>query len=259
MRIYIPTYRRVHDQRSVSYISDRWLRDTYLVAVPDEVDTLRTIYPSLKILECPAKGIGPTRQWILNQHDIDKHGPQIMMMDDDLQFYKRRTDDPTKFTQFQTGAEFDVMMEEFLELFLDSPLIGISNRSGANRDTSRVRSNTRMHDLFGIDLTVTRKHGFRIDRIKFMEDFDFILQHLTAGYETLCLNSYCKGDRGSNIAGGCSEYRDAAGQEAAALDLAMEWPEFVKLRKVKAKGAGMWAERTDVTVQWQKAFTSSGS
>lgn len=257
MRIYIPTYRRVDVQRTWEYISPEWRKSVFLVARPDEVEPLRNQgYP---VLSCPARGIGPTRQWILDHHDIDISGPRLMMMDDDLQFYRRRVDDPTKFTQFQTDVEFNQMMVEFTQLMEKSPLISISNRSGANRDTSEVRHNVRMHDLFGIDLEVVRKHDFRIDRIKFMEDFDFILQFLTAGYETLCLNTYCKGDRGSNVAGGCSEYRDSAGQAAAALDLAMMWPEFVRLRKVKAKGAGMWAERTDVTVQWQKAFTSSGS
>lgn len=245
-RIYIPTYGRVHDQLTLKSISPSWLERTYLVARPPEAAQLRQL--GHQVLSCPVEGIAPTRQWILDQHD---EGIAIMM-DDDLWFFKRREDDPGKFLRI--GPEgFDAMMEEYLALFWFSPLVGIASRSGANRETAPFRTNARMFDITGVDVDVVRQHGFRIDRMKFMEDFDFALQFLTTGYDSLLLNSYCKDDRGSNAAGGCSGYRSMAGQAAAAIDLFLEWPEFVKLRQVKAKSDSGWATRTDVTVQWAKA------
>lgn len=255
--IYIPTYRRVDRQITARWIPKKW--PVFLVARPDEATALRR--KGHFVMECPLKGIGPTRQWIIENHAAEIWGDKLFMMDDDLRFYVRREDDPTKFRQLCKDRPEPEAMNELLfrlvDLLDESPLVGVTNRSGANRDTSELRKNTRMHDLFGIDLTVTRKHGFRIDRIAFMEDFDFILQHLTAGYDTVMLNTHCKGDVGSNADGGCSVYRDLAGQELAARALVKRWPDFVKLRKVSARGEGEWAERVDVTVQWAKARKSA--
>lgn len=246
--IYIPTLSRVACQRTWSSISPRWRERTRIVTVPEETEKLRLRgYP---VVERPVRGIANTRQWIVDQHEGD--GP-IVMMDDDLDFYVRLESDPTKMRGFQPG-DFDRMMDELLGLLAASPLVGMANRSGANRDTRPVRRNTRMHDVFAIDPTVVRGEGFRFDRIEFMEDFDFILQFIAAGYDALMLNTYAKGDRGSNQSGGCSVYRTADGQAAAALDLSLLWPGFVKPREVNGTGKNaMWASRTDVTVQWAKA------
>jgi hypothetical protein len=252
--IYIPTFRRIDNQVTWSYLSDFWKSRASLVAVPEEVEPLRE--RGYTVLECPARGIGPTRQWIMDQHE----GQYVFMFDDDLRFFKRRSDDPTKFRPKNEMAErtwmFSDMMLDLIGLLVQYPLIGLAGRGGANRVTDDVRINTRMHDMFGVDLDVTREHGFRIDRVEFMEDFDFILQHLTAGYDVACLNSYVKYDY-SVREGGCSEYRDDTGQTAAALDLSLLWPDFVKPRQVKSKSyEGMWGSRTDVTVQWGKAAKS---
>jgi len=86
-----------------------------------------------------------------------------------------------------------------------------------------------------------------------MFDFDLHLQMLTRGYPSVMLNAYTKDDFGSNMPGGCSTYRDNYGQMLASLMLWENWPEFVKIRSVKAKWAGI-GERYDVTVQWGKAY-----
>lgn len=249
--IYIPTFRRVHRQVTAkALLRTGW--PVSLVAVPEEAAELREL--GFQVLETPAQGIGPTRQWIINQHHTLVEGPKFLMMDDDLKFYARRIDEPTKFERISDDPDrLQTMLEDLESLMEEYPLVSLANRSGANRDTSMIRVNTRMHDMFGIDKEIVHALDFRIDRIRFMEDFDFILQHLAAGFDTAVLNTYCKDDYGSNAPGGCSVYRDLEGQAAAAEALAEMWPDFVKTRQVKAKGAGDWAVRTDVTVQWAKA------
>ena len=245
--IYIPTRGRIDYQRTWSSISPYWRDRTKLVTVPEETEALYLCgYP---VLECPVSGIANTRQWILEQHESD--GP-VILMDDDRDFFARRNDDPTKMRGLQPG-EFDLMMGELVDLLALTPLVGIANRARANFQTEPLLRNTRMHDLLVVDPQVARREGFRFDNVEFMEDFDFILQVLAAGYDTLLLNTYVKGDHGSNRAGGCSTYRTPEGQTAAALDLALRWPEFVKLRSVRRAGDEWWANRTDVTVQWAKA------
>ena len=248
--IYIPTRGRLKAQITWESISPKWRERTRLVADYREAEILREWgYPALS---CTEKGIGDTRQWILDGH---KEG-NVMMMDDDLGFAVRREDDPTKFRRMESHDEFDDMMERIEEMMNFVPLAGISNRSGANRETAPYRRNVRMHDCLIVNTQVAREQGFKINRIQFMEDFDFILQHLTKGFPTLCLNSYVKDDMGgSNAAGGCSEYRDAVGQFDAAMELHLEFPEFVKM--VERPGwNGMGTTRPDVRVQWAKSFAA---
>lgn len=253
--IYIPTYRRVGRQETWSRLSPYWRDRAFLVAVPDEADQLRAT--GANVLVCPVRGISPTRQWVLDQHDVDLLGERLFMMDDDLGFAVRRDDAPTKFLPLlpQDHEGFNAMMGSLVGLLSQAPLVGLANRSGANRDTSPVRVNVRLHDLLGFNVPLTRAEGVRIDRLRFMEDFDVALQFLTKGYPTLCLNTHVKDDKGgSNAAGGCSEYRDAAGQAAAAVALAQLFPGFVTITERPGWNGAMAGARTDVRVAWAKAY-----
>lgn len=265
--IFIPTMGRTKKQVTLSNMSDEWRWNVYLVCPPNETDELARLYGrhGVTILPCPEKGIGPTRRWFV-QWAIRNGYERLLMMDDDLRFFYRREDDPTKFMTLNSATnpkrsrtETDVVFETLFGLLDLAPLVGLQNRGGANRTAAKdipIKWNSRMHDLLGLDLEVYGQEDFDIGRMRFMEDFDLILQFLTAGYSTAMLTSFQKGDDGSGQRGGCSLYRDAAGQAQAALDLALEWPEFVQLRKVKAKTEshdGMWNERTDVRVAWAKA------
>jgi len=67
------------------------------------------------------------------------------------------------------------------------------------------------------------------------------------------LNKWVTNQHGSNLAGGCSHYRTQEVQEESARKLAELHPGLVSVVKKAAKNWG-WAERTDVTVGWKKAF-----
>lgn len=243
--LYIPTYRRLDRQKTWESIPGRWRSRATLVAPPDEVEPLRARgYPALA---CPAKGIGATRQWIMDQHD---DGPFVMMMDDDLRFAKRRTDDWGKFTQLEdAGAVLDAL----LPMLEQVPLVGLANRSGANNVDPPVQMNGRMHDLMCLDTRVTRQHNIRFDDMELMEDFYVMLSLLVRGYPTALNSAYVKDNAaGANASGGCSVYRTQAKQEVAARALHARFPEFVAL--VEKKGWNGMGTRTDVRVSWAKAY-----
>lgn len=254
--LYIPTYRRVDKQETWERLSDRWKRRTFLVACPDEVGPLRD--RGYRVLECPMEGIAATRQWIIDQHDTEILGDVLMMMDDDLLFYKRRADSPSHFTEIHPGegALFDEMMNAVEGMMGYVAVGGISPRSGANRHTAPYLMNTRMYDGHAFNVRVLREEGVRIDRVTFMEDFDVLLQMLEKGYPNLALNTHCKGDRGSNNNGGCSTYRDAKGQAAAAFALWELHPDYVRITQ-RVGWMGLEGEgRTDVGLRWKKAYDS---
>lgn len=199
--------------------------------------------------------IGPKRQWIFEQHDADLFGPYAVILDDDLCFSVRRTDEPAKFTAMREDHEFDEMMAQLLDLFAAAPLVGIRNRGGANRDLAPALAARRQHDVIGVDVGFMRRHGFRLDRATLMEDFDFVLQYLTAGYPNLLLNTFVEDDGGGrDNSGGCADERTLQKQHDASVWLAEQWPDFVKVVQKETRGSGDWAVRTDVRVQWAKAL-----
>ena len=247
--IYIPTYGRVHRQETLNALPDRWAARTALVCRPEEAEALRSRY-GVTVVACPAKGIAPTRQWLLDNHE----GDRFIMLDDDLKFAMRRMDEPTKFLRLEPRDDrIEIMLDTLwraLDLF---PVVGLASRGGANRETAEWRYNQRIWDVMGLRVDVARRNGFRY-RLPLMEDFDLHLQFLTHGYPSAMLNSFTKDDFGSNAPGGCSTYRDASMQAAASTDLTLEWPDFVTLRQTKNDWGNGMEQRMDVTVMWAKAF-----
>lgn len=251
MTVYIPTFRRLDRQETWSWLPEAVRENAYLVAVPDEAESLDLL--GYNVLECPEQGIANTRQWILDQHDVSKT-QTALMLDDDLGFSVRRADDPTKFYKPEKGgAEVLEMFNLMDEMMQHVALGGIAARSGANRVTEPYRLNSRLYDTWAVNVETARAIGLQINRLEFMEDFDAALQFLSQGYPSLLLNTHVKDDRGSNVAGGCSTYRDEVGQAMAAMRLKELWPDFVTVTERPAWN-GMEGTRTDVRVGWAKAF-----
>lgn len=252
---YIPTMGRTARQVTADYFKgSRHLLDLYLVCPPREVAALQA--KGFQALACEAKGIAKTRQWILDQHMSP--GP-IVMMDDDLRFAKRRTDDPGKFAPVESTADLNEMFESLLSMLEVVPFAGIANRSGANRLPTPATSNARTFDMYALNPSVFSEHDIRFDNVSLMEDFDVSLQLLSKGIETGLLTTFTKDNiGGASATGGCSTYRDSAMQQMAAVDLAIRWPGFVQVVKKETAGTGLWAERWDVRVSWDKAFKAGG-
>lgn len=177
------------------------------------------------------------------------------MLDDDLVFYKRRIDDPTKF---ETANSLQIEDMFFcLESALDEyAMVGVAPREGANRNTERYQFNTRLMRVLGFRLDVLSKEDIRFDKLPVMEDFCATLQLLTRGYDNLMLNNWCHNQFGSNTSGGCSSYRTPEVQRAAAEGLAAMFPEFVTVVKKTTKTAWGGGERYDVRVAWKQARAS---
>lgn len=249
MTVYIPTRGRADRQKTWSWLPPSVRAQTHLVTNETEAPLLRD--RGFPVLVCPVEGIAPKRQWILDQHT---GGDKILMLDDDLRFAARRDDEPTKFYQPEpAGDDMVHAFAELSELFETTAMAGFAHRGGANHKTEPVRHNERLSAAWGIRVSVARAVGLQIDRLPFMEDFDAALQLHAAGYGTALVNNYVWDCLESNASGGCASYRDGPAQAAAAMDLSMMWPDFV--RTVEKKGwQGMGGTRIDVVVQWKRAY-----
>ncbi|MEQ1572800.1 MAG: hypothetical protein ABL993_01005 [Vicinamibacterales bacterium] len=249
MRIFIPTRGRINAQPTYDALREHGV---VLVCPPDEFDAHRLRYR--KVLATPPniQGIAATRQWIMELPG----DPHIVMMDDDLKFAVRRGDDPTKFEGMPSRwGSVQHMLAELEMLFKRYSHVSISPREGANRDATPVLENRRALRVLGYNADVFREIGGSFQAGgPVMEDFEVALQFLTSGHASGILNSYVQDQGMSGAAGGCSTYRTLGVQEDGALTLARRWPAFVKTVQKTTKTAWGGATRTDVIVQWKKAY-----
>lgn len=248
MRVLICTYGRSDRQATWGNLPESIRRNTQLVVQSREAH-LYSQYPTV-VLPDEIRGIGPTRQWI-----VDNMEGKVVMLDDDLVFYERRVDDPTKFKN-ATDESIEQMFSHLEWNLDDTPMVGVAPREGANRNTARYAWNTRLMRVLGFDLDILRKENIRFDLIPVMEDFCATLQLLTKGYDNLMLNNWCHNQFGSNTSGGCSTYRTPEVQREAAEKLAELFPQFVTVVKKTTKSSWGGGERYDVRIAWKQARAS---
>ena len=216
----------------------------------------REAYKAFPLFSTPPeiKGIGPTRQWVL-ENSVKK----VVMLDDDLVFAMRREDNPSLF-QNATDAEVVKLFKDIETHLDDHAHVGVATREGGNRNTEDYILNTRMMRILAYDAELVRGHKLKYHRVQFMEDFDMTLQLLRLGYSNLLINWVVQNQSGSNLQGGCSQYRNVQTQELAAHMLKEHHPDFVRvvIKQTQVAWTGM-KQRTDVVISWKKAYSEGAT
>jgi len=227
------------------------VRDKVTVYIyPDEIYDYRHFH--VRVLPEGIRGIANKRHFILT----DCQDPKLMILDDDLVFAARREDDPTKFRPCSMTTDIVNMLaaaDRALDRFAHGAIAG---REGGNRDTNDYKYNTRAMraHFFRADILNTRNE--HLNGTKFMSDFDTTLNLLEDGYPNVLLNQWVTNQAGSNTEGGCSTTRSLEDLAEAAHLLKARHPRFVTVVKKTTKAAWGGGERTDVRVQWKKAYES---
>ena len=250
MQIFIPTYGRAGSQTTYRALVGAGLIVT--LVVQDRERGLYCAYPHVEVLPPHIQTIAPTRQYILD-HLV--HSRTFCMVDDDLVFYARRTDDPTKLrdiTPTELAAAFAGMGAH-----LNLPgvaHVGFAAREGANRNVAENLDNTRIMRVLGYHAPTLTYLGLKFDAMEVMEDFHVALSLLEAGYSNRIMNHYAHNQKGSGTAGGCSHFRTPELHAKNAHLLAALHPDVVKVVQKETKGAWGGGTRTDVNIQWKKAY-----
>lgn len=188
----------------------------------------------------------------------------IFFMDDDLTFLVRYKD--MKLGKASSDDVCDMVATVYESLACDKiPVVGVSTRLGNNRVTGSYAEITRVTRCYALDLKAVRKVGAKFDDLIpdfVMEDFHLTLTMLEHGYKNRVWYMYAQQDSGSNAGGGCSVYRTQELQRKSALALKKAHPSVVTVKEKTTKGS--WegfsknpdgtVTRTDVIVQWKKAF-----
>lgn len=207
-----------------------------------------------EVLACPEKGIARTRHWIgrwCAEHDVTK----FIMMDDDVKFIVRRGPDDWHLKE---ADQEDVlqMLRTVDDLLDEHGHVGIGTRQGNNNlgvgPAPLLSLNTRTLRCLAYRTMdfLSAEHG----RVDVMEDFDVNLQLLERGISNAAVNYWCQDQKMTNAPGGCSTYRTHEVHEASARRLAELHPGVVALRQKVNKSGGAFGTRTEVTIQWKRAY-----
>jgi len=245
--IVIPTYGRANKQETAGHLDQAGV--PYKLVVQHRESHLYVGRP-IVILPDHIRTIAPTRQYI-----VDNVGTSdtLCMLDDDLVFFKRRTDDRTKLRDI-TPPELAAMFTDMEFQLNYYPHVGIAAREGANRNTDSYLYNTRIMRVLAYSRDVLRAVGVRFDEMEVMEDFHVALKLLTYGYPNLIMNEYANNQAGSGVEGGCSHFRTPELHAANAKKLAAMYTKFVTVVDKETKGAWGGGTRKDVRIQWKKAY-----
>ena len=254
MDIVIPSRGRAHlGMSSLKALTAAGLR-TFLAVPMGELAAYERYDSDLcPVVGCPSAGIANTRQWIVDNVGSDD---TVCMVDDDLTFFHRRSDDPTKLRDI-TPEELWAAFGQLERTLSDSvPHAGFATREGANRNTDALHWNTRILRVLAYHRPTLDKEGIAFGRMRVMEDFDVALRLLRTGRHNVILNNFAHNQPGSGTEGGCSTYRTMEVQAEAAHQLAKLHPGFVRVVEKETKTSWGGQKRTDVQISWKKALAA---
>lgn len=253
MKIYIPTFGRVDRQVTLAALPRG--ADPVLVAYSEETADLRK--HGVEIVKCPAgvRGIGPKRHFIL-QHAKKNKVEKVLLLDDDLRFFRRSVDDLKRFIKADV-KDVDRMIHTIDNLLSTYAHAHVRHREMA-QEAKPLEFACRGMRATGLRVEEYFRAGCDYSFMPAMSDFDVLLTLLRAGHANAVTSMFVQDHGGSNSKGGMSAYRTSETLSRAANLLAERHPGFVKVVEKTTKGAWGGGTRTDVQIAWKKAFLSSG-
>jgi len=257
--IYIPSTSRADVNMTFLALPMDWRRRTTIVVGRGEKLDYQKRFPKYaNIIECPKKGIGKVRQWIIDNTEAK----YVLMFDDDLRFATRVKKGEIKLRPCDQEDVDKILRILFGYMLRDKFVhVGLAKRTEASFFLCDHRTVVRQNNVHGFNVRKLRrlkKKGVRFDLMELMEDFHVTLRLFELGYPNKVLFDYTWDQRGSNYRGGCSTYRDGKTQKRAALALKDLHPKFVEVVKKEVKAAASWNDmkvRYDVRIQWRKSYT----
>jgi len=266
MLIFIPSYKRYN---AVQGGTLRWIppylrhRVRFVVREEEEEWYAKMLHHEMKehgvqlVIGSGLTGIADTRKLI--GEVAAQTGQEIFCtMDDDVQFATRKSSDVVNLRPSEV-EDMDAMLAEMGLLTLTSyAQVAISLRQGNNNvgvgPSPILQENGRAIRVCSFKTKEFNEceHG----RVQVMEDIDVTLQLLSKGHRNAVLYYWAQDQKATNAPGGCSAWRTHEVHDRAAHKMAELWPGICTTRLKENKTGGEFGTRTEITVQWKKAFAS---
>lgn len=251
MKIIIPTRGRVGRQTTYSNLPTELRKRTVIVCPAKEVASHSGNHPQVgEVLAQPDANmtIAQKRKWILENIQVQK----IVMLDDDLRFCVRRSDDPKKFLTATEGQVLAAFADLESQLSSKVPHAGFAARGGSIGDAAQRggwQRAKRMMYVLGYHVPTVLKN-VELGRIETREDMDLCLQLLVRGLSNVVNYSFLVDQKFGNV-GGCTDERTIERSNADAEKLAEFFPGLVRVTRKEYERS---VPRLEVVVQWEKAL-----
>lgn len=249
MRIVIPTRKRIGRQYTLGFLPKTMRPNIDLVCPENEVERHRALH-SVNVIAQPDADwtIAKKRAWIMQTWPHEK----ILMLDDDLKFYKKRPDDPTRMLN-ATDDDITYWFGELeKKLTPETPHGGFGPRMMNDKHPPGWQEGGRMMFALGYHLPTIREN-VEFGRIETREDMDYVLQLLRKGLPNLiCQTFTCGQETGKYGAeGGCSGQRTTEASNDDAKRLAELHPGYVSVVSREYK---ISVPRLEVVCKWKRAL-----
>src|SRR5215467_9271435 len=201
LQIGIPSRSRPHRQITIFNLSEDLWPNIFLMVPSDQYYLYRENTPlAINVIGCYEYGVHAQRQAILQQRATGK----VIMFDDDLTFYRRLSEDASKFVRMGQSESLPMVWEicNFLDRYV---MVGMVDKfMSQTRPRGHVECSRCNKVLaFNRDMFPNPWPSFRIPHD---EDHDVHLQLITQGYRTAVLTEYSKSDP-VEAPGGCTDWR----------------------------------------------------
>jgi hypothetical protein len=261
MKIFVPSYKRGNNVKTIYSLSKNLLKNTSLVVYPEEFEEYKKSCGSMcEVVSCPLRigerGLANKKQWILDAYDVPYH----FYFDDDLEFGVRGKDGKLRKASFE---DVDDMVKLLFDWLCDGiSQVGMSSRANNYTVKREFVEVSWMSTAYGFDTRILKKYGITWNRLNVrhnvMEDADLILTMLEKGEKNRVSYKYFYNQiPGSE--GGCATYRDNRAMRECALEMKRLHPYSVGVvRKLKKrKWAGFDSNLIyDIRKYWKKAYNS---
>lgn len=256
LTVFIPTRGRTSMEHITIQEMKKFSSRTPVVVCPPSEAFHYKNYTKADVMVCPTDGIGPTRQFILENSPTRG----VVMLDDDMYFSYRPVPTLGGAGCLERIADLEPMFQ-WVSDQLDAGFMhgGISARQGNQNIELQSADCIRVNNAHFFDAEQYKRMSLRFDLLPVMEDFYITLSLLTLGFPNRVAYHFCWSQRGSGAKGGCSLYRTAELQAKAAEQLHDFFPNYVKIvEKESDSQVGVMAKRKDVNIAWLKAWQDEG-
>lgn len=250
--LVINTANRADKQITYNNLPEEFKREVTFVVQYKEYDKYAKYgVENLFMLPKGITRLSPTRQYIIDHYPFR----QIILMDDDLSFFKKVKSGPRKgYLNKCNDKDMSRMFNLMLSGLDEYPQVGISPRINNNRIEKPFVECARCMHIMALDLDVLQDNNIRFDRVPCKQDIDLTLQLLTSGFKNIVHYSYAV-NQSSNSSGGCSTYRTPEMMDKVARKLHKLYPDLTSVVQKDRKAWG--GLRTELIVQWKKAYKQS--
>jgi hypothetical protein len=227
--IYIPSSSRPTRQKTIENLHpELWPYISIITPREQVFEYYKNTPPGVRVYAFDELGISKKRQHILTLNTTGK----IIMMDDDLRFYKRIEDGG--FKPAATYATIQ-MITDIAGLLDTYPYVGLVDKFFSDTRPRGFVECTRFNQVLAVnrDLLPDPWPSFRP---AIHEEHDFHLQFLTRGMKTAVTTEWTKTDT-HNAPGGCSEWRNTELMIKASNQMLEHWPGLVSVTNKEPYGA----------------------